>query len=221
MIPPDEDAAFVAAMEQVLEVYQRPEDPAVPVVAMDERPVRLHKDLRPPLPAKPGRIARRDYEYKRIDVVSAFLFTTPLAGWRRVSVRERRTAIDWAEEAKYLLDAVYPKAQRVTLVCDNLNTHKIASLYKAFAAEEALRLSSRLELVHTPKHGSWLNIAEIELSVFSRQCLNRRIPDLQTLRSEAAAWQAHRNQTANWVDWQFTAEDARIKLKRLYPQTQS
>ncbi len=221
MIPPDEDADFVAAMEQVLEVYQRPEDPAGPVVAMDERPVQLHKDLRPPLPAKPGRIARRDYEYKRIDVVSAFLFTIPLQAWRRVSIRERRTAIDWAEEVKYLLDAVYPEAQRVTLVCDNLNTHKIASLYKAFAAEEALRLSSRLELVHTPKHGSWLNITEIELSVFSRQCLNRRIPDLQTLRSEAEAWQAHRNQTANRVDWQFTAEDARIKLKRLYPQTQS
>ena len=172
MIPPDEDAAFVAAMEQVLEVYQRPEDPAFPVVAMDERPVQLLEDLRSAVPAKPGRIARRDYEYKRIDVVSTFLFTNALQGWRRVSIRERRTAIDWAEEVKYLLDAVYPEAQRVTLVCDNLNTHKIASLYKAFPAEEALGLSSRLELVHTPKHGSWLNIAEIELSIFSRQCLN-------------------------------------------------
>ncbi len=221
MIPPDEDEAFVAAMEQVLEVYERPEDPRHPVVAMDERPVQLLKDLRSPVPAKPGRIARRDYEYKRVDVVSAFLFTNPLQGWRRVSVRERRTAIDWAEEVKYLLDAVYPEAQRLTLVCDNLNTHKIASLYKAFPANEALRLSSRLELVHTPKHGSWLNIAEIELSVFSRQCLNRRIPDLQTLRSEAEAWQKHRNQNAGRVDWRFTTDDARIKLKRLYPKTQS
>ena len=208
-------------MEQVLEVYQRPEVPTFPVVAMDERPVQLLKDLRPPVPAKPGRIARRDYEYKRITVVSAFLFTNALQGWRRVSIRERRTAIDWAEEVKYLLDDVYPEAQRVTLVCDNLNTHNIASLHKAFPADEALGLASRLELVHTPKHGSWLNIAEIELSVFSRQCLNRRIPDLQTLRSEAEAWQKHRNQNAGRVDWQFTTDDARIKLKRLYPETQS
>ena len=221
MIPPDEDAAFVAAMEQVLEVYQRPEDPTFPVVAMDERPVQLLKDLRPGIPVKPGRIARRDYEYKRINVVSTFLFTNALQGWRRVSIRERRTAIDWAEEVKYLLDEVYPEAQRVTLVCDNLNTHKIASLYKAFPADEALGLTSRLELVHTPKHGSWLNIAEIELSIFSRQCLNRRIPDLQTLGSEAAAWQKHRNQNAGRVNWQFTTDDARIKLKRLYPETQS
>ena len=221
MIPPDEDAAFVAAMEQVLEVYQRPEDPTFPVVAMDERPVQLLKDLRPGIPVRPGRITRRDYEYKRINVVSAFLFTNALQGWRRVSIRERRTAIDWAEEVKYLLDEVYPEAQRVTLVCDNLNTHKIASLYKAFPANEALGLASRLELVHTPKHGSWLNIAEIELSIFSRQCLSRRIPDLQTLRSEAEAWQQHRNQKAGRVDWQFTTDDARIKLKRLYPETQS
>ena len=220
MIPPDEDAAFVAAMESVLEVYQRPEDARFPVVAMDERPVQLLKDLRSPVPPKPGRIARRDYEYKRIDVVSAFLFTNPLQAWRRVSVRERRTAVDWAEEVKHLLDEVYPDAVRVTLVCDNLNTHRLTSLYKAFPAQEALRLSSRLELVHTPKHGSWLNIAEIELSVFSRQCLNRRISDLETLRSEAEAWQKHRNQNAGRVDWRFTTQDARIKLKRLYPNTQ-
>lgn len=221
MIPADADADFVAAMEQVLDVYERPKDPKRPVVAMDERPVVLHRDLRSPIPAKPGRIARRDYEYKRIGVVSAFLFTNALEGWRRVSVRERRTAIDWAEEVKYLLDDVYPEAQCLTLVCDNLNTHKIAALYKAFAAEEVQRLSSRLELVHTPKHGNrWLNIAEIELSVFSRQCLNRRIPDLETLRSEVEAWQVYRNQTANRVDWRFTTKDVRIKLKRLYPKTQ-
>ena len=220
MIPPDEDADFVASMEQILDVYERPEDPMRPVVAMDERPVQLIKDMRPPLPMKPGRIARRDYEYKRVDVVSAFLFTTPLQAWRRVSVRERRTAIDWAEEVKCLLDEVYPDAQRVTLVCDNLNTHRLTSLYKAFPAEEARRLASRLELVHTPKHGSWLNIAEIELSVLSRQCLNRRISDLETLRSEVAAWEQHRNENAGRVDWQFRTKDARTKLKRLYPQTQ-
>ena len=220
MIPPDEDADFVTAMEQVLDVYERPEDPKHPVVAMDERPVQLVKDMRAPIPAKPGRIARRDYEYKRVDVVSVFLFTNPLQGWRRVSVRERRTAIDWAEEVKYLLDEVYPEAQRVTLICDNLNIHTIKSFYKAFPAEEARRLASRLELVHTPKHGSWLNIAEIELSVLSRQCLNRRISDLETLRSEVEAWQQHRNKNAGRVDWQFRTKDARIKLKRLYPQTQ-
>ena len=220
MIPPDEDADFVTAMEQVLDVYERPEDPKHPVVAMDERPVQLVKDMRAPIPAKPGRIARRDYEYKRVDVVSVFLFTNPLQGWRRVSVRERRTAIDWAEEVKYLLDEVYPEAQRVTLICDNLNIHTIKSFYKAFPAEEARRLASRLELVHTPKHGSWLNIAEIQLSVLSRQCLNRRISDLETLRSEVEAWQQHRNKNAGRVDWQFRTKDARIKLKRLYPQSQ-
>ena len=220
MIPPDEDADFVVAMEAVLDVYQCPEAPRCPVVAMDERPVQLLADIRPSIPMKPGHPARIDYEYRRPGSVSAFLFTAPFQGWRRVSVRERRTTIDWAEEVKYLLDEVYPDAQRVTLVCDNLNTHKIASLYKAFPADEALRLASRLEIVYTPKHGSWLNIAEIELSVFSRQCLNRRIPDLETLRSEAEAWQTYGNRTANRVDWRFTTQDARIKLKRLYPKTQ-
>ena len=220
MIPPDEDADFVVAMEQVLDVYERPEDPKRPVVAMDERPVVFRGDLRPGIPAKPGRIARVDYEYSRNDKATAFLFTAPFASWRRVSVRERRTAIDWAEEVKHLLDEVYPDAERVTLVCDNLNTHKIASLYKAFPAEEAQRLASRLEMVYTPKHGSWLNIAEIEISVFSRQCLNRRIPDIETLRSEAEAWQEHRNRRVTRIEWRFTTQDARIKLKRLYPKTQ-
>ena len=175
-------------MEAVLDVYQRPEDPAYPVVAMDERPVQLLDDLRAAIPAKPGQVARRDYEYKRNGSVTAFMWTAPFQGWRRVSVRERHTGIDWAEEVKYLLDEVYPDAVRLTLVCDNLSTHKISSLYKAFPAAEAHRLRSRLELVHTPVHGSWLNIAEIELSVLSRQCLNRRIPDLETLRCEVEAW---------------------------------
>ena len=221
MIPPDQDAAFVEAMETVLEVYQRPEDARFPVVAMDERRVQLLADIRPPVPMKPGRIARTDYEYERKGTVAAFLFTAPFQAWRRVSVRERHTAVDWAVEVKYLLDVVYPDAQRVTLVCDNLNTHRLTSLSKAFPAEVALELASRLEIVYTPKHGSWLNIAEIELSVFSRQCLNRRIADLETLRSEAAAWQQHRNQNAGPIDWRFTTDDARIKLKRLYPKTQS
>ena len=221
MIPPDEDEAFVAAMETVLEVYQRPKTPQLPVIAMDERPVQLLGDLRPGIPAKPGRIARIDYEYSRNDTATVFLFTAAFEGWRRVSVRQRRTAVDWAEEVKYLLDEVYPNAERVTLVCDNLNTHKLASFYKAFPPDEARRLCSRLEVVYTPVHGSWLNIAEIELSVFSRQCLSRRIPDLETLRSEAEAWQEHRNKVAGPVDWRFTTQDARIKLKRLYPKTQS
>ena len=221
MIPPDEDEAFVAAMETVLEVYQRPEVPGFPVIAMDERPVQLLKDIRRGLPAKPGRLARRDYKYSRNGTACALMFTAPFQGWRRVSVRQRRTAVDWAEEVKYLLDEVYPDAVRVTLVCDNLNTHKLASIHKAFPPAEARRLCSRLELVHTPVHGSWLNIAEIELSVFSRQCLCRRIPDLETLRSEARAWQEHRNKVANRVDWRFTTQDARIKLKRLYPQVQT
>ena len=209
-------------MEAVLDVYQRPEDPAHPVVAMDECRVQLLDDLRAAIPAKPGQVARRDYEYKRNGSVTAFMWTAPFQGWRRVSVRQRHTSIDWAEAVKYLLDEVYPDAVRLTLVCDNLKTHKISSLYKAFPAAEAHRLRSRLELVHTPVHGSWLNIAEIELSVFSRQCLGlRRIPDIETLRSEVEAWQEHRNKVANRVDWRFTTDDARIKLKRLYPQFQS
>ena len=222
MIPPDANEAFVGAMERVLDVYQRPEVARFPVVAMDERPVQLLKDSRPGLPAKPGRLGRRDYEYSRNGTACAFLFTAPFQGWRRVSVRQRRTAVDWAKEVKYLLDEVYPDALRVTLVCDNLNTHKLTSFYKAFPPDEARQLCSRLELVHTPVHGSWLNIAEIELSVFSRQCLSRRIPDLETLRSEALAWQEYRNKVAgSRVDWRFTTQDARIRLKRLYPQTQT
>ena len=171
--------------------------------------MQLLGDIRDPVPAKPGRMVDLSPKQKTAPL--------PFKG-RHVSVRERRTAIDWAEEVKHLLDDTYPDAVRVTLVCDNLNIHKLASLYKAFPPDEAQRLESRLEL-HTPKHGSWLNIAEIELSVFSRQCLSRRIPDLEMLRSEAAAWAAHRNQVAKPVNWRFTTQDARIKLKRLYPKT--
>ena len=166
----------------------------------------------------PVQVERVDSEYKRNGVVSLFLFTEALSGWRKVSVRERRTAVDWAQEVKALLDEVYPVATRVILVSDNLNTHTFASLYKAFPAAEARRLCSRLELVYTPKHGSWLNIAEIELSALTRQCLCRRIPDLETLRSETQAWQLKRNAEAKGVDWRFTTQDARIRLKWLYPK---
>ncbi len=205
-------------MEHVLDYYQKPLDAAFPVVNMDEHPVQLKADLRESQPMQPSQVERVDSEYKRKGVVSLFLFTEVLSGWRRVSVRERRTAVDWAEEVKVVLEEVYPEAQRVILVCDNLNTHTFASLYKAFPAAQARRLRSRLELVYTPKHGSWLNIAEIELSVLTRQCLCRRIPDLETLRRETQAWQKQRNAEAKGIDWQFTTEDARTRLKRLYPQ---
>ena len=218
MIPPEEDAAFVEAMEEVLELYQQPLDTSVPVVNMDEQPVTLRDDIRDPHPAKPGQVKRVDNEYKRNGTAQLFVFTEALSGWRRVSVRERRTAVDWAQEVKVLLDEVYPLAERVILVCDNLNTHTLSSLYKAFCEEEAERLCSRLEIVYTPKHGSWLNIAEIELSVLTRQCLCRRIPDIETLRRETKAWEKRRNSEAKQVDWQFTTDDARIRLKHLYPQ---
>ena len=219
VIPPEADADFVTCMEDVLTLYQQPRDVRFPVVNMDEQPVQLLDEKRAPLPLVPGRVRRIDHEYIRQGTASAFLFTEALAGWRKVSVRARRTAVDWAQEVKVLLEEVYPEAERVVLVCDNLNTHKYASLYKAFEAPEASELRDRLELHHTPKHGSWLNIAEIELSVFKRQCLwHRRIPDVETLQREAAAWASHRNAVAKRVDWQFTTQDARIQLKRLYPK---
>ena len=206
-------------MEDVLKLYQRPRDVRFPVVNMDEQPLQLLAEKRRPLPMASGRAMRVDYEYVRQGTASVFMFTEALRGWRKVSVRARRTAVDWAEEVKVILDEVYPDAERVLLICDNLNTHKYASLYKAFEASEASELRDRLELHHTPKHGSWLNIAEIELSVFKRQCLwHRRIPDVETLRREAAAWASHRNAVAKRVDWQFTTQDARIQLKRLYPK---
>ena len=220
MIPPDEDAAFVAAMENILDFYQQPLDPRFPVVNMDEQSVQLLQESRVSIPGAPGRVKRVDHEYRRNGTASIFLFTEALRGWRGVSVRERRTAVDWAEEVKMLLETVYPEAEQVILISDNLNTHKLKSLYKAFPAAEARRLSQRLALHHTPVHGSWLNIAEIELSVLTRQCLSRRIPDLETLKQETAAWASHRNAASKGVDWQFTTDDARIRLKRLYPQTQ-
>lgn len=216
-IPPHENADFVAHMEDVLAVYCRPHDTRFPVVNVDEQPVQLLSDRRDPLPTAPGCPAREDYEYRREGVASIFMFTEPLKGWRRVSARERRTAVDWAEEMRHLLERDYPEAEKVVLVCDNLNTHKIASFYEAFVPDVARSLIERLEIHYTPKHGSWLNIAECELSILTRQCLDRRIPDMATLRSESRAWQKRRNTAQKGVDWRFSTDDARIKLKHLYP----
>jgi hypothetical protein len=221
VIPPEHSGEFVAHMEDVLDVYQRPYDPQVPLVCMDEQPVQLIKETRQPLPAAPGQPEKVDYEYERNGTANIFLFTEPLRGTRHVRVTEQRTAVDWAKEIRDLLEVRYPEAVRVRLVCDNLNTPGIGSLYEAFPPEQARRLASRLEIHSTPKHGSWLNIAEIELSALTLQCLDRRIPDLETLIQETIQWEQRRNATPKGVDWQFSTQDARIKLKRLYPQMQS
>jgi hypothetical protein len=204
-------------MEDVLAVYTRPHDPRYPQVCMDEIRRQVLRDVRAPLPPRPGPPAREDYEYERAGVVNLFLFCAPLAGRRWVDVTARRARTDWARQIKDLVDVRYPQAERIVLVLDNLNTHSPASLYEAFPPEEAKRLADKLEIHHTPKHGSWLNMAEIELSVLSRQCLDRRVPDVATSQAEVAAWQARRNAEARPLDWRFTAADARIKLRRLYP----
>lgn len=185
---------------------------------MDEQPTQLIQETRQKIAATPGNPERVDYEYERKGTAVNFMFTEPLGGWRKVNVRERKTAIDWAQEIKELLEIDYPAAKKVVLVCDNLNTHKPASLYEAFEPAVARNLLERLEIHYTPKHGSWLNIAEIELSVLTKQCLDRRIPDIETLRSETAQWAGVRNAGQKSVDWRFTTDDARIKLKRLYPK---
>lgn len=218
MIPPKENSDFVAHMEDVLELYQEPYDPNAPVVCMDEQPTQLIKEARTRIEAAPGRPQRYDYEYERAGTAVNFLFTEPLGGWRKVNVRRRKTKLDWAEEIRELLEVDYAEADKVVLVCDNLNTHKIGSLYEAFEAAQARRLARRLEIHYTPKHGSWLNIAEVELSVFTGQCLERRIPQIAILRAEAKHWYRDRNARQKGVDWQFTTDDARIKLHRLYPQ---
>ncbi len=204
-------------MEDVLDVYARPYDPARPVVCLDETSRQLLAEARSPLPAVPGRPARHDPEYVRGGVANLFLATEPLRGWRAVLVSEQRTRLDWARCVKDLVDVHYPDAERIVLVVDQLNTHSPASLYAAFPPAEAKRLADRLEIHHTPKHGSWLNMAEIELAVLERQCLRRRIPDRAEMAREAAAWAARRNAAGSSVDWQFTAADARTKLRRLYP----
>jgi hypothetical protein len=221
VIPPEHSGEFVAHMEDVLDVYQTPYDPQVPMVCMDEQPVQLIKETRQPLPAAPGQPEKVDYEYERNGTANIFMFTEPLNGTRHVRVTEHRTAVDWAHEIRDLLEVRHPEAARVRLVCDNLNTHGIGSLYEAFPPEQARRLASRLEIHHTPKHGSWLNIAEIELSALTMQCLDRRIPDMETLTKETQQWEQRRNAAQKGVDWQFSTLDARIKLKRLYPQIQS
>lgn len=221
VIPPTHSGEFVAHMEDSLDVYQTPYDPQVPVVCMDEQPVQLIKETRQPLPAAPGQPEKVDYEYERNGTANIFLFTEPLRGTRHVHVTGQRTAVDWATEIRDLLEVRYPDAARVRLVWDNLNTHGIGSLYEAFPPAQAHRLASRLEIHHTPKHGSWLNIAEIELSVLTMQCLDRRVPDLKTLTKETQQWEQRRNAVQKGVDWQFSTLDARIKLRRLYPQIQS
>jgi hypothetical protein len=205
-------------MEDILEVYHRPYDPKRPVVCLDEQPTQLIGETRRPIPVQPGQPARYDYEYERLGSATNFMLTEPLGGWRKVNVRETKTAIDLAHEIKELLDVDYPDAETVVLVWDNLNTHTPASLYKAFEPAEARRLLERLEIHYTPKHGSWLDVAEIELSVFTKQCLARRIDNIDILRREAKAWADARNAAQTGVDWQFTNEQARIKLKHLYPQ---
>jgi len=207
-------------MEDVLEVYHRRPDERFPVVCMDETSKQLVAETRVPIPLASGRPARFDYEYERNGVANIFMFTAPLTGWRWAEVTERRTRTDWAGVIQELLDVRYPDAEKVVLVMDNLNTHTIGSLYEAFAPAEARRLAERLELHYTPKHGSWLNIAECELSVLAMQCLDRRIATQAKLEREVKAWENQRNKATKGVDWQFTTEDARVKLRRLYPQIQ-
>ncbi len=217
MIPPDANAAFVAAMEDVLEVYTRPHDPRRPMVCLDETSKQLVAETRVPIPMKPGQPARVDYEYERGGTANLFMMFAPLEGWRHVKVTDRRTAIDYAQALADLADIHFPDTDKIVLVQDNLNTHSPASLYQAFPPAEARRLVERFEVHYTPKHGSWLDMAEVELGVLSSQCLDRRIPDKQTLITEVAAWQDHRNKHHAKADWRFSTADARVKLKRLYP----
>jgi hypothetical protein len=217
VIPPRASAGFVANMEDVLDTYAKPYDPGRPVVCVDEGGKQLIGDIREPLPVRPGSPAKQDAEYARAGVANLFLAFEPLAGWRHAEVTERKTSVDFARFLRALSDDHYPKAERIVLVCDNLSTHTPAALYEAFAPAEARRLAERFEWHYTPKHGSWLNVAELELSVAARQCLDRRIPDLATLRREVAAWEAARNAAVVKVEWQFTTADARIRLKKLYP----
>jgi hypothetical protein len=204
-------------MEDVLDVYQRPYDPKRPLVCFDEGTKQQVKETRCPLPCAPGQVAKYDYEYERNGTSNLFMFFAPLEAWRHIKVTERRTMIDWAHCMRDLVEVHFPEAERIVVVMDNLNTHKLASLYEAFPPAEARRIAEKLEIHYTPRHGSWLNMAEIELSVLSRQCLNRRMPDQPTLRHEISAWETRRNDAASTVNWRFTTADARIKLHRLYP----
>jgi len=218
VIPPDQNGNFVAAMERVLDVYKRPYDPARPVVCMDESPRQLIGESRKRVAAQPGRIERYDYEYVRKGVYNVFLGCEPLRGKRFIDIRQRRTKQDWALFIWQLANEQYPDAERITLIMDNLATHTPGALYEVFPAGQAKALWDRFEFIYTPKHGSWLNIAEIELNVLISQCLDRRMDDIDFVKREVQAWENVRNNTAKKVDWQFTTVDARIKLKRLYPK---
>jgi hypothetical protein len=220
-IPPAQSAEFVYHMEDVLKVYHRPHDPARPVVCMDETFKQLIGETRGPLPMRPGDDERFDHVYTRNGVASLFLAFEPLAGWRTAQVADRRRRLEWAAFVRSLLDGRYKDADKVVLVMDQLNTHSAASLYEAFGPAEAERLADRLEIHHTPKHGSWLNMAEIELSALGRQCLSRRIAKQSTLTEQVAAWVVARNAAHAKVNWQFTTADARVKLRQLYPSTES
>jgi hypothetical protein len=220
VIPPEQNAEFVAAMEDVLEVYQRPRDPQRPVICLDEQSKQLIRETRLPIPPAPGRIERADYEYERNGTANLFMLFAALEGWRHVKVTNRRTKVDFAEVIRELVDVHFPAADKIVLVMDNLNTHKPAALYEAFPPTEARRLIEKLEIHYTPKHGSWLDMAETELSILTKQCLDRRIPDAHTLVREVDAWQAQRNAAQAKIDWQFTTAQARTKLKRLYQAIQ-
>lgn len=217
MIPPKTNAAFVALMENVLDVYQRPRNPARPLVCLDEISRQLVAETRTPIPMRPKRVARYDYEYRRCGTANMFMLFAPLEGWRHVKVTKRRTARDYAQVLKDLSDIHFPGAEKILLVQDNLNIHTPAALYETFPPEEARRLAQRFEWHFTPKHGSWLNMAESELSVLASQCLDRRIEDQAVLTREVRAWNAHRNATNATANWHFTTKEARIKLKSLYP----
>jgi hypothetical protein len=220
VIPPNANASFVYYMEDVLSVYQRPYDPRYPLVCFDETSKQLVKETRVPLPIEAGHPPRSDYEYERNGVRNLFMFVEPLAGWRHVEVTERRTKQDYAQQMKYLVDERYPDAEWITVVQDQLNTHDPSALYATFEPAEAKRILDKLEFHYTPVHGSWLNMAETELSVLARQCLDQRIPDPSSLQRETLAWEQRRNTQLRTIDWQFTTEDARVKLKRLYPSFQ-
>jgi hypothetical protein len=214
---PEVDAQFVALMEDLLDLYGVPYDAKRPKVNFDETSKQLIAEVRHPLPTQPGRVKRFDYEYKRNGTRNLFMLCEPQAGWRHIEVTARRTKRDFAHQMKWLVDQRYPEAEVIRVVMDNLNTHKWASLYEAFAPQEARRILRKLEFHYTPKHGSWLNMAEIELSVVMRQCLDRRIPDEDTLKREIKAYEDGRNESRATIDWQFTCKDARVKLHRLYP----
>lgn len=219
VIPPKASGEFVAAMENVLDTYVLPYDPRFPVLNMDEQPVQLLNETRQPIPATKDHPRRVDYEYERAGTASIFMFTEPLAGWREVQVREHRTKADWAVEMARLLRTRYQAVEKVILICDNLNTHTPGAFYEAFPADQARELVRRIEFRYTPKHGSWLNVAENELSSMTRQCIgDRRFGSIEQLRQQTTAWASHSNEKQRGVDWQFCIDDARRKLKSLYPK---